>query len=217
MITRALGTDDAVEVDTFTVRAKDGDVVLLCSDGLNTMVPEGTIADVLAAAEPAATIARNLVRAALAGGGEDNVTAIVFRVGEVADRARRTRRPRPTEPHPAGGPRPTEDDGDGLRLRLVVAVIGAVVLAARAGRRDRSSGCARATSSGPTPAPAGWRSTRACRSTCRSASTSTTSSYESTVSYASLTARERQTLFDHTLRSDSSALATLHPYEVASP
>ncbi len=41
--------------------------------------------------------------------------------------------------------------------------------------------------------------------------------YESTVSYASLTARQRQTLFDHTLRSDSSALSTLHPYEVASP
>jgi protein phosphatase len=41
--------------------------------------------------------------------------------------------------------------------------------------------------------------------------------YESTVSYASLTARQRQALFDHTLRSNSSALHTLHPYEVASP
>jgi hypothetical protein len=41
--------------------------------------------------------------------------------------------------------------------------------------------------------------------------------YESTVTYASLTARERQSLFDHTLRSDSGALAKVHPYEVASP
>ncbi len=49
VITRALGTDEKVEVDTFTVKAKDGDVVLLCSDGLNTMVPERTIADLLAA------------------------------------------------------------------------------------------------------------------------------------------------------------------------
>jgi hypothetical protein len=37
------------------------------------------------------------------------------------------------------------------------------------------------------------------------------------VTYASLTARERQSLFDHTLRSDSGALAKVHPYEVASP
>jgi len=41
--------------------------------------------------------------------------------------------------------------------------------------------------------------------------------FESTVSYASLTARQRKTLFDHTLRSDSGAMSTLHPYEVASP
>ena len=66
VITRALGTDDSVEVDTFTVRRADGDVVLLCSDGLNTMVPEADDRRPAgAAAEPAATIARNLVRAAL--------------------------------------------------------------------------------------------------------------------------------------------------------
>jgi protein phosphatase len=41
--------------------------------------------------------------------------------------------------------------------------------------------------------------------------------YESTVSYATLTPRQRKTLFDHTLRSESGAMSTLHPYEVASP
>jgi PPM family protein phosphatase len=41
--------------------------------------------------------------------------------------------------------------------------------------------------------------------------------YESTVSYAALTARQRHSLFDHTLRTDAGAMATLHPYEVASP
>jgi PPM family protein phosphatase len=41
--------------------------------------------------------------------------------------------------------------------------------------------------------------------------------YESTLSYATLTPRQRKTLFDHTLRSDSGAMAKLHPYEVASP
>ena len=41
--------------------------------------------------------------------------------------------------------------------------------------------------------------------------------YESTLSYATLTPRQRKTLFDHTLRSQSGAMSTLHPYEVASP
>jgi protein phosphatase len=41
--------------------------------------------------------------------------------------------------------------------------------------------------------------------------------YESTISYATLTPRQRQTLFDHTLRSQSGAMRALHPYEVSSP
>jgi PPM family protein phosphatase len=213
VITRALGTDDAVDVDTFTVRAKDGDVVLLCSDGLNTMVPEGTIADLLAAPDPTATIARNLVRAALAGGGEDNVTAIVFRVGKVAERAADAE-------GEAGHILPSdladEDDGDGLGLRFVVAVIGAVVLALAlaavtlVGLReshfigaDTGTGRVAIFQGVPFDLPFGIHLYHVV--------------YESTVTYASLTARERHTLFDHTLRSNSGALSTLHPYEVASP
>jgi PPM family protein phosphatase len=214
VITRALGTDDSVEVDTFTVRAKHGDVVLLCSDGLNTMVPETTIADILASGEPAATIARNLVRAALQGGGEDNVTAIVFRVGEVAER------------EPAAGspearhilPPALEDDGGGRgpRLRTVVAVIGAGVLALAlaaatlVGLReshfigaDTGTGRVAVYQGVPFDLPFGIHLYHVV--------------YESTVSYATLSSRQRQTLFDHTLRSESGALATLHPYEVASP
>jgi PPM family protein phosphatase len=214
VITRALGTDGSVEIDTFTVRAKDGDVVLLCSDGLNTMVPERTIADLLAAAEPAAAIARNLVRAALQGGGEDNVTAIVFRVGEVADRAAEA------APAEAGHVLPPsladEDSGRGPRLRSVVAVIaaGALALALAAGTlvglrkshfigADTGTGRVAIYQGVPFDLPLGVHLYHVV--------------YESTISYASLTARQRQTLFDHTLRSDSGAMATLHPYEVASP
>jgi protein phosphatase len=216
VITRALGTDERVEVDTFTVKAKDGDVVLLCSDGLNTMVPERAIADLLAAREPAPTIARNLVRAALAGGGEDNVTAIVFRVGEVSERA--------TAPPEQDGvskvlPAAIDDDDEdtgGLGLRAVAIVLGAALLAVAlavgtlVGLReshfigaDTSTGRVAIYQGVPFDLPFGVRLYHVV--------------YESTVSYASLTARQRQALFDHTLRSDSSALHTLHPYEVASP
>ena len=214
VITRALGTDDAVDVDTFTVRARDGDIVLLCSDGLNTMVPEATIATLLAADEPAATIARNLTRAALAGGGEDNVTAVVFRIGEVSER--------PAEPDAGetGHILPHEvdaaDEGHGPRLRTAIAVVGiaalAVVLAAGAlvGLRqshfigaDTATGRVAVYQGVPFDLPFGVHLYHVV--------------YESTISYATLTPRQRQTLFDHTLRSQSGAMGALHPYEVASP
>ena len=215
VITRALGTDEKVEVDTFTVKAKDGDIVLLCSDGLNTMVPERTIADLLAADEPVATIARNLVRAALAAGGEDNVTAIVFRVGEVREQAAA-----PSDQRAGAGkvlPDAIDDEDTGaLGLRAVAIALGAGVLAVAlavgtlVGLReshfigaDTSTGRVAIFQGVPFDLPFGVHLYHVV--------------YESTVSYASLTARQRQTLFDHTLRSDSSALATLHPYEVASP
>src|ERR1700730_10090273 len=47
VITRALGTEADVDVDAFTVEAKDGDLFLLCSDGLTTMVDVDTIATIL--------------------------------------------------------------------------------------------------------------------------------------------------------------------------
>src|ERR687891_3012007 len=47
VITRALGTDPDVDVDTFTIAARTGDLFLLCSDGLTTMVPNETILDVV--------------------------------------------------------------------------------------------------------------------------------------------------------------------------
>ena len=79
VITRALGTDAEVEVDTLTVDVVPGDLVLLCSDGLSAMVRDEEIARVLEATGGAPReAAEALVAAANAAGGEDNVTVVLF-------------------------------------------------------------------------------------------------------------------------------------------
>ena len=83
IITRALGPEPDVEVDTVTVAAEDGDVYLLCSDGLTSMLGEGAIAEILRAAPDITVAAEQLVAAALDAGGRDNVTVVLFRVEEV--------------------------------------------------------------------------------------------------------------------------------------
>ena len=81
LITRALGAEDEVQVDTAVLPVEPGDRILLCSDGLTDMVPEAKIGELLAAPEPEAA-ARTLVKAALDAGGADNVTVVVVDVKE---------------------------------------------------------------------------------------------------------------------------------------
>jgi PPM family protein phosphatase len=81
VITRALGTDPDVDVDTFAVDAQPGDIFLLCSDGLSGMVSDATILDIVRDNRrdlPAA--AKALIAAANRGGGDDNITVVVFAV-----------------------------------------------------------------------------------------------------------------------------------------
>jgi PPM family protein phosphatase len=85
VITRALGTDLQVDVDTFTVEAQAGDLFLLCSDGLTTMVDDEEIAQMVANADSLEHATKALVKAANRAGGEDNVTVVLFRLeGEPA-------------------------------------------------------------------------------------------------------------------------------------
>ena len=81
VITRALGTDPDVDVDTFSVETRPGDLFLLCSDGLTSMVgDEKILSEVESNRADLSTAAKALVRAANKGGGEDNITVVFFEI-----------------------------------------------------------------------------------------------------------------------------------------
>ena len=82
IITRALGPEPSVNVDTMTFTAKDGDVFLLCSDGLTTMVSDDEIQRILVEARSLRSAVNKLVDAANRGGGRDNITAVAFRLAD---------------------------------------------------------------------------------------------------------------------------------------
>jgi serine/threonine protein phosphatase PrpC len=124
VITRALGTEPDVDVDTFTVEAEPEDIYLLCSDGLTDMVSQR---DILAAVEASTDLddaARALVNAANAGGGEDNITVVLFQIdghGDTAGEAAQL---------PAAAPAPDDDEDTLSPLDAVPAVDTAVIPAA---------------------------------------------------------------------------------------
>ena len=81
LITRAVGVDATVEGDLFEQTLADGDILLLCSDGLTGMVEDGKIAEVLAGAGTLEDKGRELLTLALEGGGRDNITVALFTCG----------------------------------------------------------------------------------------------------------------------------------------
>jgi protein phosphatase len=111
VITRALGSDPDVDVDTFTVEAHPGDVFLLCSDGLTSMVGDESILEAVEGHRGDLDgAASELVRRANRAGGEDNITVVCFEIAEegavVAEE---------TAVLPAAPPAPaTADDDDTL-------------------------------------------------------------------------------------------------------
>ena len=86
VITRALGTDPDVDPDTFSVQTKSGDLFMLCSDGLTSMVEDDVILRTVEKYRTdLRTAAKALIRAANKGGGEDNITVVFFEIGETTD------------------------------------------------------------------------------------------------------------------------------------
>jgi PPM family protein phosphatase len=83
VITRALGPEPIVDVDTGTFGARAGDVYLLCSDGLTTMVAAAHVKAILCEHERLGDAARALIAAANAAGGRDNITVVLVRLEDV--------------------------------------------------------------------------------------------------------------------------------------
>ncbi len=123
IITRALGPEETVEVDTRSFRARAGDLYLLCSDGLTSMIPEARLAELLRrhAGARLRDIGEALIAEANRAGGRDNITVILLRLEEVN-----------------AGPAPASATGDDQHATIVGMPAPAVVPAAatreRAGR-----------------------------------------------------------------------------------
>ena len=83
VITRALGPEGTVDVDTRSYRARAGDVYLLCSDGLTTMVGEEQLAVLLLTHSRLRDAGEALITAANEAGGRDNITVVLLRLEEV--------------------------------------------------------------------------------------------------------------------------------------
>lgn len=114
VITRALGSDPNMIADTFEVEAAPGDRLLLATDGLTSMVPDHEIARVLATERSAREAVDTLINKALAGGGHDNITAVVVDIGTA----------------PRGGAAPTRRSGfPGWLSALLWVAAAALVIA----------------------------------------------------------------------------------------
>jgi PPM family protein phosphatase len=138
VITRVLGTDEDVDVDTLTVAAEAGDLFLICSDGLPAMLRDTDIQQVVESKKgDPKRIADALVQAANRAGGEDNVTVVAFEIveqpaGVVAETAE-TVVPRATEdgspPAPGVHRHGASHGSRALALAaILVALTAAVVL-----------------------------------------------------------------------------------------
>jgi serine/threonine protein phosphatase PrpC len=125
ILTRALGVDPSVEVDAFSIEIQEGDRIMLCSDGLSSMVSDSTIADVLGAESDPQSAADSLVEQANDAGGEDNITVVVIHLAPDSEvRPSVEREDTAPEPPPPPPPPPPPK-----RARAVTrwAIIGAVI------------------------------------------------------------------------------------------
>jgi PPM family protein phosphatase len=227
VITRALGPEGTVEVDTRSFRARVGDVYLLCSDGLTTMVPEATIAEVLAGHERLRDAGEALIAAANEAGGRDNITVLLLRLEEVqpgdpaarehdtivgapavapappATRARTPRVPADRPLAPAARRRRIRHAGALLALLAVLGLIGAAAYLALQqvyfiGTNSR--GLVTIYRGVPFSLPAGL--------------SLYSSDYVSGVGASTLTPARRRTLLDHSLRSEKDAGSLIHSLEL---
>jgi PPM family protein phosphatase len=103
MITRALGLEPGVDVDIESVDLRAGDRLLLCSDGLTTMVSESEVTSLVVDEHDSHVAARKLVDAANDAGGTDNITVVIIDIEDDED---------DDTPPPEGAAAPSPENGD---------------------------------------------------------------------------------------------------------
>ena len=225
VVTRALGTDPDVDVDTFAVEAKPADLFMLCSDGLTSMVgDDGILEEIRRHRADLRAAAKALVRAANRGGGEDNITVVFFEIQGEGDVGGQTATMPALDEQdaddadtldeldgvPAVQPRRRERREHPVRRRVVfvtvllLLVLVAAVLGGWALWRSHFVG---AEKDGHVAVYQGlpWNiagNVHLYRTV-----------YESPLLAAQLSRQERRKLFDHSLRSKSSALDEVRKYE----
>jgi serine/threonine protein phosphatase PrpC len=125
VITRALGTDPDVDVDTLSVAAEPGDIFLICSDGLTSMVDDDTILEIVERNHGSLeSAAKELISTANRSGGEDNITVVFF---EIAAEGKAVLEE--TRPMPAVDESQTEADEDTLSGLERVSAVDTMVVA----------------------------------------------------------------------------------------
>lgn len=146
VITRALGPEGFVEVDTRSYAARDGDIYLLCSDGLTTMVGEPRLAELLRTHDALRDAGEALIAAANEAGGRDNITVLLLRVEELdANAAPPTEESPVVRPQPQPGAEPAPASAEELRetsSATTTAQAGRPVIA-RQPRRPRADDATR--------------------------------------------------------------------------
>ena len=78
IITRAIGVDNDVTPEIFSVDLEEGSKILICTDGLTNMVDDGRIQRLVKKGGTVKDITERLVQAAMEGGGKDNITVMVI-------------------------------------------------------------------------------------------------------------------------------------------
>ena len=84
LVTRALGVEDAVLLDVTEHRVEEGDIYMMCSDGLSDMVRDHLIADIMLAHSSLEEKGRQLIAAANEGGGRDNISVVLTHAKQAA-------------------------------------------------------------------------------------------------------------------------------------
>jgi len=230
VVTRALGTDPDVDVDTFSIDSKPGDLFMICSDGLTSMVSdEGILEEIRRHRDDLRAAAKALVRAANKGGGEDNITVVFFELQAEEDAGERTVVLPPPEQE-AGA-----ETGDDATLDELDAV--PTVQTARRGRERREHPVRRRVVfvslllllvlvAGGLGVWGLWRSHFVGAEPDGHVAVYQgvpwniagnvhlyRTVYESPLLTAQLSRSERKKLFDHSLRSESSAMDEVRSYE----